>query len=486
MERLGITEDSRLLVNLLDESGELNPQSFDVPVSTTKQQLTEILYSILKSTSKEDKDSFKVPYSFYIDDKEVLSSLQKTIDWSTVNVEKPIDVIYHAQAVFRVRAVARCTSTLEGHSQPVLHVAFSPTGSQLASGSGDTTVRFWDLNTETPKNTCSGHSDWVLALAWAPNGLKVASGCKRGEVMVWNASNGSQMGKKLVGHKQFITCIAWEPLHLNGECVRFVSSSKDGDCRIWNSQTMLCDFVLSGHLQSVTCVKWSGQGVIYTSSQDRSIKVWDPSNGQVKKTLQGHGHWVNTLALNSDYVTRIGAFEPKDASILPTSFDKIEAEKLKSDAFNKYEDFCKTNLERLVSGSDDFTLFLWEPLKSPKPLNRMTGHQALINDVRFSPDGRLLSSASFDKSIKVWNGKDGKFLYSLRGHVASVYQLAWSADSRLIASASEDSTIKLWQEGKLLLDLPGHADQVYAIDWSPDGQCVATGSKDKTLKIWRR
>ena len=325
-----------------------------------------------------------------------------------------------------------------------------------------------------------------MALAWAPNGLKVASGCKRGDVIIWNATTGAQMGRKLSGHKQWITCIAWEPLHLNGECVKLVSSSKDGDLRIWNSQTMLCDFVLSGHLQSVTCVKWSGEGFVYSSSQDRTIKVWDPTSGQVKKNLQGHAHWVNTLALNSDYVMRIGAFEPKDASILPTTFSNVDPEKLKAEAKVKFDLFSKSNPERLVSGSDDFTLFLWEPLKSPKSINRMTGHQALINDVRFSPDGRLLSSASFDKSIKVWNGRDGKFLYSLRGHVASVYQLAWSADSRLIVSASEDSTIKCWQDGKLLLDLPGHADQVYAIDWSPDGQCVASGSKDRTLKIWRR
>merc|ERR1712226_1051139 len=359
------------------------------------------------------------------------------------------------------------------------------------------------VNTETPKHTCSGHKDWVLALAWSPNGLKVASGCKRGQVIIWNGQTGAQIGKTLSGHKQWITSIGWEPLHLNGECVRLVSGSKDGDLRVWNSQTMLCESVLSGHLQSVTCVRWSGEGVIYSSSQDRTIKVWDPlpassgnSGGQLRKTLQGHAHWVNTLALNSDYVMRIGAFEPKDVTILSSYITAdTSPEKLQSEAKARYEKWKRQmggggggGVERLVSGSDDFTLFLWDPLAASTKcqLNRMTGHQALINDVKFSPDGHLLASASFDKSIKVWSGKDGTFLYSLRGHVASVYQIAWSADSRLLVSASEDSTIKCWQQSKLLLDLPGHADQVYAIDWSPDGQCVASGSKDRTLKIWRR
>ena len=73
--------------------------------------------------------------------------------------------------------------------------------------------------------------------------------------------------------------------------------------------------------------------------------------------------------------------------------------------------------ERLVSGSDDFTMFLWEPYIAKKPLKRMTGHQQLVNQVEFSPCGQYIASASFDKSIKLWDGLNGKFITSFRGHV---------------------------------------------------------------------
>ncbi|XP_014036496.1 notchless protein homolog 1 isoform X2 [Salmo salar] len=295
------------------------------------------------------------------------------------------------------------------------------------------------------------------------------------------------MGKTLTGHTKWITWISWEPLHLNPECRYLASSSKDGAVRVWDVVLGRCERILTGHTQSVTCVKWGGDGLLYTSSQDRTVKVWRAKDGVQCRTLQGHAHWVNTLALSTDYVLRTGAFEPADATINPQD-QTGTFEELKEKALQRYNKVRGEAPERLVSGSDDFTLFLWNPAEDKKPLARLTGHSALVNEVLFSPDTRLLASASFDKSIKIWDGRTGKYLQSLRGHVAAVYQVAWSADSRLMVSGSSDSTLKVWdiKTGKLHTDLPGHADEVFAVDWSPDGQRVVSGGKDKCLRIWRR
>lgn len=151
--------------------------------------------------------------------------------------------------------------------------------------------------------------------------------------------------------------------------------------------------------------------------------------------------------------------------------------------------------EILVSCSDDATLYLWDAIEESKPILRMLGHQAPVTHLAYSPDGRYIASCSFDKKVKLWDGRTGKFLVTFVGHVASVYQAAWAADSRSLATASKDSTVKVWRinpdilTGKAkphaLATLSGHDDEVFALDWSPNGEHVASGSRDRTVRMWR-
>ena len=69
-----------------------------------------------------------------------------------------------------------------GHTSPILCASFSPTGSLLATGSGDTNARLWDLDTETPSHVLSGHKGWVLCVEWEAMERKLATGGHDGYV----------------------------------------------------------------------------------------------------------------------------------------------------------------------------------------------------------------------------------------------------------------------------------------------------------------
>ncbi|KAJ3075323.1 hypothetical protein HDU98_008571 [Podochytrium sp. JEL0797] len=455
-----------------DENEQVLGPLLNLPVGSTVKQLSEIVNQLL---GNEDP----LPYTFFVDSQELSSTIHEDIIVNQgKSSEEMITICYRPQAVFKVRTVTRCSSSLNGHTEAVLVVSFSPDGTMLATGSGDTTIRIWDLNTETPKHTLTGHTNWVQILAWSPDAKYLTSGSMDKTVRVWDPKAGKALGEGLKSHTQLITGIAWEPLHLNAACNRFATSSKDMSIKIWNAQTRQVLISMTGHTAPVTCIKWGGTGLMYSASRDKSVRVWDAKDGKLVRVLEGHGHWVNSLAVSSEFLVRTGAWDH--------TFKKFATpEEAHAAAVERYNKNKGEGPERLASCSDDFTIFLWNPEVSKKPVARMTGHMQLVNHISFSPDGRTLSSASFDKSVKLWDGYTGKFIETLRGHVGAVYQVTFSSDSRQVLSCSRDSTCKVWdlKTRKLKMDLPGHADEVFSVDWSPGGDKVASGGKDRIVKM---
>lgn len=322
-----------------------------------------------------------------------------------MDIENVLNIVYQPQAVFRVRAVTRCTSSMPGHAEAVVALSFSPNSLHLASGSGDTTLRLWDLTTETPHFTCTGHKQWVLCVSWSPDSKKIASACKNGEVRVWDPETGKEMCRPMIGHKKWINCLSWEPYHVNPDCRLLASAGNDNDVRIWDTVLGTCVKVLAGHTASVTAVRWGGSGLVYTSSKDRTVKMFRANDGVLCKTFTGHAHWVNNLALNTDYVLRTGPFHPvidmkKSQKILDSKFIfefqvfkknllnivlTILEEEMQKLSLERYKKVCPDGIESFVSCSDDFTLYLWKS-DQKTCLTRMTGHQNVVNDVKYSPD----------------------------------------------------------------------------------------------------
>jgi ribosome assembly protein 4 len=146
-------EGVKIIAQFQNQDSEHTGPPLNIPVDITPEQLTLLLNNLL-----ENEDP--MPYSFFVDDKEIMEDFyQDIIHAAEKSTEEKFMITYQPQAVFKVRTVTRCSSSLNGHTEAVLSVCFSPDGKMLATGSGDTTVRVWDLSTETPRFTLKGHTN---------------------------------------------------------------------------------------------------------------------------------------------------------------------------------------------------------------------------------------------------------------------------------------------------------------------------------------
>ena len=110
----------------------------------------------------------------------------------------------------------------------------------------------------------------------------------------------------------------------------------------------------------------------------------------------------------------------------------------------------------------------------------------------FSPDSKILVTASVDATARVWNADTGEFIAVLNGHKEGIPSVAFSPDGKILATGSTDDTVKLWslETYQELLSLTEFGDDVGSVLFSPDGQTLAVGCSPgrgglKPVQLWR-
>ncbi|ESN91742.1 hypothetical protein HELRODRAFT_185199 [Helobdella robusta] len=345
---------------------------------------------------------------------------------------------------------------LKGHESEVFICAWNPTNDLLASGSGDSTARIWNLNessSSTPVSTSAASASSSSLPGEAGNSVTAVSSTSGTVISGGSAAGANQLvlrhciqkGGTEVPSNKDVTSLDW-----NCDGTLLATGSYDGYARIWATDGHLVS-TLGQHKGPIFALKWNKKGnYILSAGVDKTTIIWDASSGRCTQQFGFH----NAPALDVDW---------------------------------------KDNMT-FASCSTDQCIHVCK-LGTDKPIKTFQGHTNEVNAIKWDPQGVLLASCSDDMTLKIWSLKQDTCIHDLQAHNKEIYTIKWSPTgpgtnnpnaSLILASASFDSTVRLWdvERGVCVHKLTRHLEPVYSVAFSPDGKHIASGSFDKCVHIW--
>ena len=331
-------------------------------------------------------------------------------------------------------------ATLEGHTNTIVCLAFTPDGKQVVTGGRDNTVRVWKTAGGECLHTFTDHTDEVRALITTQikeTTVMVSTGWDT-MVHVYDLTIGKHLGSLTSDDDLPIQCMALSP---NGRYI--ATGSWDAAVQLWDLQTLKPVGTLTGQTAPITGVAFSHDGqVLIAGSEDKTVRMWDMTNGRPIHTFEGHERKIDCVAVSPDS-------------------------------------------QQLISGSQDTTVRLWNRNIKLAP-RTLRGHSAPITALSVQPQGNVVASGSADAVVQLWSLPHGLRSASIGAHAGGITCVGWHPDGRIFGSGSQDTTVRIWgmPTGHPIYTLQGHTDAITCLEFSPDGKLVASASEDKTVQLW--
>ncbi|XP_069028052.1 WD repeat-containing protein 26 [Embiotoca jacksoni] len=291
---------------------------------------------------------------------------------------------------------------LTEHCNEVWFCKFSNDGTKLATGSKDTTVIVWQVDTETQQlklmKTLEGHAYGVSYLAWSPDDCYlIACGpddCS--ELWLWNVQTGELRTKMSQSHEDSLTSVAWNPdgkrFVTGGQRGQFYQCDLDGNLLdSWEGVRVQCLWCLSdGRTVLASDTHQRIRGYNFEDLTDRNIVQED--HPIMSFTVSKNGR----LALLNVATQGVHLWDLQDR-VLVRKYQGVT-----QGFYTIHSCFGGHNEDFIASGSEDHKVYIWHR-RSELPIAELTGHTRTVNCVSWNPVlPGLLASASDDGTVRIW------------------------------------------------------------------------------------
>ncbi|MFN6473539.1 MAG: eIF2A-related protein [Nostoc sp. SerVER01] len=376
-------------------------------------------------------------------------------------------------------------NSLEGHSDTVTSVSFSPDSKMVASASADGMVIIWNRNGKRITNF-KAHEKKITSLGFSPNSQNILSASEDKTLKLWSLE-----GKEIVtfkGHEEGITCFSFSP---DGQKV--ISGSQDKTLKLWNFDgTEITTF--RGHTLSINSVSFSPDGKIIvsisqgrgTSEKDKMTNLWS-LDGKIIKTLSGEGDTVSFSPNSQTILVKNNStftLRRRDGSFIKSFSTFFDADQSLVFGRDSQTIYLSGSSERSFNSSIDILHASILQINTGNTVNfDFTGHRNAITSVSLSPDRKMLASGSEDKTVKLW---------SLEGNNFQSFNLDWLGDKvnfspngQIVTSINSfKNEVQLWQRnGTLKTTLAGNNSDLI---FSDNNHKLISASQFSTLQLWQQ
>jgi CHAT domain-containing protein len=294
----------------------------------------------------------------------------------------------------------------------------------------------------------SGHSDSVYDVAWAPDGNRLASAGRDGTLRVWGGGGGRE------AEFEFDNAVRTATFSHDGRLLGVGTQAGLVEVR----ETSSWKVVFTRKCESVESLLFLRQpSMLLAGGTDGLVHGWPLDGGTEVQYRTGQPVFSVRGSPDEEWLAiacrgRILFLRRLDRDPL-AAFEAGESVDAYDCAIAPDGETCAAALRLRAGGSigrtedpDLFEIGIWRPRFGEQPLaeENLVGHVSWVKCVEFSPDSRLLASASFDCSVRLWDYVQLKQVAELRGHGAAVYAARFSPQSNRLATCSADSTIRIW------------------------------------------